>query len=164
MIPSEIYHLTATDGDLRTLLKVTHPNWSQGPLEDLTPIMERRPEPFTTSLMCPRCTETECLPHRMHKSLIFKPISSHRHLELSSRRIIPIVSHRIEIERPSKPCGGDCTLQHQLVSLLVYVYSGPIHRNIFRSHLNGQIHWLTNCETLLSMASLLQILATLVLS
>ena len=164
MIPSEDYHLIATDGDLRTLLKVTHPNWSQRPLDGLTPIIERRPEPFTTSLMCPRCTETECLPHRMYKSLILKPISSQFRLEWSGRRIIPIVSNRIEIEHPSQPCGGDCTLRHQLVGLLVYVSASPTHWNVFRSHLNGQMHWLTNCETLLSTALLLRIPATLVLS
>ena len=164
MIPSEIYYFITTDGDLRTLLKVTRPNWNQGPLDGLTPIVERRPEPFTTSLMCPRCAETECLPHRMHKYLVSKPIYSHLYLEWAGRRIIPIVSHQIEIEHPSKPCGGDCTLQHQLVSPLIYVYSGPNLRDIFRSHLNGQMHWLTNCETLLSTALSLQVLATLALS
>ena len=164
MIPSEIYHFTATDGDLRTLLKVTRPNWSQAPFESLTPVVERRPEPFTTSLMCPRCTETECLPHRMHKCLVSKPISSHLHLEWATRRVIPIVSHRIEIEHSSKPCGADCTLQHQLVSPSIYVHSVPTLRDIYRSHLNGQMHWLTNCETLSSTALSLQILVTLVLS
>ena len=164
MITSEIYHFIATDNNLRTLLKVTRPNWSQGPLEGLTPIIERRPEPFITSLMCPRCTETECLPHRMHKYLTSKPISPHHLLEWDGRRIIPIVSHQIEIEHSSEPCGDDCTLQHQLVSPPMYVCSGPTLRNIFRSHLNGQMHWLTSCETLLSTALSLQILATLVLS
>lgn len=143
---------------------MTRPNWSQRPLEGLTPIIERRPEPFTTSLMCPRCTETECLPHRMHKSLTSKPLSPHHHLEWAGRRIIPIVSHQIEIEHSPRPCGGDCALQHQLVSLSIYVYSDPTLRNISRSHLNGQMHWLTSCETLLSTALSLQILATLVLS
>jgi len=154
----------ATEGGLRTLLKVTHPNWNQGPFDGLTPIIQRRPEPFTTSLMCPRCTETECLPHRMHKPLVYKPIFSHLHLEWAGRRTIPVASHRIEIEHPSKPCGGDCTLRHQLVSPSTYVYPGPTHWNIFRSHLNGQIYWLTNCEISLSTALSVQILATLVSS
>ena len=71
--------------------------------------------------MCPRCTETECLPHRTPKSSLYKPISSNLHLEWTGRRTIPLVSHRIEIEHPSKPCGGNCILQHQLVSLSVYI-------------------------------------------
>jgi hypothetical protein len=100
VIPSESYHLIATDDDLRTLLKVTHPNWSQSPLDGLTPIVERRPEPFTTSLMCPRCTETECLPHRMYTYLIFKPISSH----FSSRMVWPPSNpHRFPPNRNRAP-------------------------------------------------------------